>query len=363
MQKILKVQAGAKAIQEIKEKGFAQNMVKMMLGASGGPKWLILTELDKYLVGEFFEGRNTPLHLLGSSIGSWRFACYARKNPLEALETFKTNYVNFAHEYINKGDVKKDRELFTNLTKELLNSFTGKTSEGLSEIINSPIFKINFIAAGSKGLLNSEQKLPLFLGLTAAALVNMLSRKGLKYFFKRAMFYSDDQSPFYNINDLPTERIQLSSENLSNALFSSGSIPLGTYGIKGLSKINPDRVYRDGGIIDYHFNIKTELNEGIILYPHFYDFALPGWFDKITKTRKVSPENYERVVMISPGEELIRKLPYQKIPDRKDFEKMDFETRVKYWNKVVDLGKYIVEDFHEMIVKEDIFFRLKPFKA
>lgn len=359
--KNIKVQAGRKAIQEIKEKGFTQNMVKMMLGASGGPKWLMLTELDKYLVGEFFTGRNTPLHLIGSSIGSWRFACYARKNPIHALDTFKNNYINFAHEYIEKNDVKKNRELFTRLTLDLINSFTGKEKEGVNEIVNNPIFKLNFIAAGSKGLLNSEQKLPLFLGLTSAALANILSRKGLKYFFNRTLFYSDIQSPFYNITDLPTEHIRLSSENLSNALLASGSIPLATYGVKGLSENNMQRVYRDGGLIDYHFNIKTELNDGIILYPHFYDFALPGWFDKLTKTRKVTPENYERVLMISPSKELIQKLPYQKIPDRKDFEKMDFETRMKYWNKVVDMGKYMVEDFHEMIRKEDILLRLKPF--
>lgn len=358
---MIKIQAGPTAIKEIKEKGFTPELVKMMLGASGGAKWLILSEIDKYLAGEFFKERDTPLHLIGSSIGSWRFACYSRNNPKEAIETFKNNYINFGAQYVERDDVKKDRKLFTHLTKELISSFTGKRSGGVEEILNNPIFKLNFIAAGSRSLIGSELKAPLALGLVSAAMGNMLSRKGLKHHFKRAIFYTDPHSPFNNINDLPTEQIQLNRTNLGEALLASASIPFATYGVDQLSETNPEMVYRDGGLIDYHFDIETKLDEGIILYPHFYDFALPGWFDKITKTRKVSPQNYDRVVMISPSEDLISKLPYQKIPDRKDYKKMEFKTRLKYWNKVTDMSRYMADDFHEMIVKGDIVDRLRSF--
>ena len=68
MKNVLKIQAGSKAILETKENGFSQDMVKMMLGASGGPKWMILNELDKYFCGEFFKDRTEKLQLLGSLI-------------------------------------------------------------------------------------------------------------------------------------------------------------------------------------------------------------------------------------------------------------------------------------------------------
>ena len=357
MSKALKLQAGPKALKAIKEKGFSQEMVKMMFGASGGAKWLVLTELDKYLAATFFKDRETPLHLLGSSIGSWRFACYARHNPAEALESFKDNYIAFGQEYIHRDEVKKDRPLYTQLTKELVESFTGN-DENINEILSNPIFKLNFSSAASKGLLNSEQKIPLGLGLAAAAMANLGRRQWIKYFFARTLFYTDESSPFFGMADFPTERIPLQANNLKEALFSSGSIPFVTHGVSGLSESQPAQVYRDGGMVDYHFDIPTTMDEGVILYPHFYDFALPGWFDKITKTRKVTPRNYERVLMVSPSEMFVESLPFHKIPDRKDFEKMPNATRLKYWNKVADMGKYMADDFHEMLVKDDIMDRL-----
>lgn len=358
MTSALKIQAGPKAIEEIREKGFSQEMVKMMLGASGGAKWLILKELDKYLSATFFKDRATPLHLLGSSIGSWRFACYARKDPAAALESFKDSYIAFGQEYIHRDDVKKDRYLYTRLTRELVDGFTGSNLGGIDEILSNPIFKLNFSSAVSKGLLSSEKNFPLGLGLATAATANFVRRDWLKHFFTRALFHTDASSPFFGMADFPTERISLDANNLKEALLSSGSIPFVTHGVRGLSERQPSQVYRDGGMVDYHFDIPTRMEEGLILYPHFYDFAIPGWFDKITKTRKVTAQHYERVLMISPSASLVETLPFQKIPDRKDFEKMENTTRVDYWNKVADLGKYMADDFHEMLVKGDILERL-----
>ncbi|MCT4643979.1 MAG: hypothetical protein N4A74_03255 [Carboxylicivirga sp.] len=357
MERYFKIRAGSEASKEISENGFTQDMVKMMLGASGGPKWLILYELDKYLCNEFYRGRDTKLHLLGSSIGSWRMACYASANPVQALERFKENYIHFGAGYSQHEVDVMTMEQMTNHTLELIRSFV--VDEQLEQIINNPVFKLNFVAANSKGLLQRDKKVPLLMGITLAALSNVLGRKNLKYSFSRSLFYSDRSSPFYQLNDLPTETVKLVKGNLLKGLLASGSIPFLTSGIKNIEGARPQGVYRDGGLVDYHFDLELILAKGLVFYPHFYDDTIPGWFDQFIRRRKSSSENYKRVVLMSPSAELIGKLPYNKIPDRRDFAKLKWEERVKYWEKVVDISKYMVDDFHEMLQKETILSRLK----
>ena len=76
MSEILDVRAGTSAIQIIREEGLPQESIEVLVGASGGPKWFILSGIDKVLIGDYFKDRKQPLHLLGTSAGSWRFSCY-----------------------------------------------------------------------------------------------------------------------------------------------------------------------------------------------------------------------------------------------------------------------------------------------
>ncbi|MDH3847031.1 MAG: patatin-like phospholipase family protein, partial [Gammaproteobacteria bacterium] len=64
-----------------------------MAGASGGAKWLVLSKLDRVVVDTLVPGLRGPVHLIGSSIGAWRFACYAQRRPLEAIERFEEAYL------------------------------------------------------------------------------------------------------------------------------------------------------------------------------------------------------------------------------------------------------------------------------
>ncbi|PID26671.1 MAG: hypothetical protein CR982_08980 [Candidatus Cloacimonadota bacterium] len=359
MKRAIKIQAGKKAIEKIEKRGFSQDLITGMLGASGGPKWLILSELDKYLSSTFFKYRETPLHLLGSSVGSWRFAAYAGKNPEKSIEIFRDSYTNFGYRYKDLDPAKIDIDILSKLSIDMLHSFI--KDDDIEYIVNNPIFRLNIISAKCRGILKSENRISLSLGLGIAALTNAIDRNNLKYFFKRALFYSDKSSPFYAVDDMPTEKIRLSKNNLLDSLMASGSIPLVTYGVKNIEGTSRKDIYRDGGIIDYHFDIDLNIDEGIVLYPHFYDFALPGWFDKLYKKRKLSPKKYENIVMISPSKELMNKLPNRKLTDRKDFQNFDFDTRIKNWKTVIDMGRYMVDDFSEMVEKDQFLDRVKQF--
>jgi hypothetical protein len=122
--------------------------------------------------------------------------------------------------------------------------------------------------------------------------------------------------------------------------------------------------YRDGGIIDYHFDFslanKTEhlLNhakssQGLTLYPHFSAEPKAGWFDK-NSSRKVLASSYENTVLLAPSKKFIQSLPFNKIPDRTDFTELDTTTRVKYWEKVLEETEKLAECFNEFVVTQDI---------
>ena len=78
----LELRVGKGAAKRLAEEGWHADLVDGLIGASGGPKWLILGQLDRVLISELLSGRSRPLDAVGSSIGSWRHAAMAQPDPL-----------------------------------------------------------------------------------------------------------------------------------------------------------------------------------------------------------------------------------------------------------------------------------------
>ena len=77
----LTLRAGPDALHLLRERGLRAEDVDIIPAASGGPKWLVLAGLDRFLFGQFLAApRTRPMHLVGSSIGSWRMACLAQRD-------------------------------------------------------------------------------------------------------------------------------------------------------------------------------------------------------------------------------------------------------------------------------------------
>ena len=93
MKNVLTVRAGQKARQILSEEGLRPERVRVVAGAAGGPKWLVLNGLDRLLFGGWLEKTQNPLFLVGSSIGAWRFAAVATEDPAAALDRFETAYI------------------------------------------------------------------------------------------------------------------------------------------------------------------------------------------------------------------------------------------------------------------------------
>ena len=84
----LEIRAGPGALAHIRENGLAPEHVKLIPGAAGGAKWLVLRALDNYLFGHWLGGRSTPVDTVGSSIGSWRFAAAALQRTDQLLDLY-----------------------------------------------------------------------------------------------------------------------------------------------------------------------------------------------------------------------------------------------------------------------------------
>ena len=86
--------AGHRAYEKIRANGLSPEDVRMVVGASGAAKWLVLHGLDAALFASWFTGRTTPLHLYGTSIGAWKLAAAASHAPTESFDRLAHAYIH-----------------------------------------------------------------------------------------------------------------------------------------------------------------------------------------------------------------------------------------------------------------------------
>ncbi|MFT6153585.1 MAG: hypothetical protein ACJAYK_001754 [Crocinitomicaceae bacterium] len=346
----LQILAGKKAIQEIKEFGLRPQRIKLMVGASGGPKWLMLSRLDQYLSEHFFSKASQPISLIGSSIGSWRMACYAQADPLARFKEFEDLYTNQRY-----SEKLSPAEISVFVDKVLGQLFSLGRSQ---EIVNNPLRKLHIVAVRNRRFLNGRSKLAQGFGLLTAATGNLLSAKIVEAMYPRVIVSKEGSTdPYY----FTPETIELTAENLPQALVASGAIPM----VMEPTKVDggKDRWHWDGGLVDYHFPGPFNASDGLVFYPHFFPKIVPGWFDKAIPWRKAHSKNYENVVMLVPSQEFIDQLPYGKIPDRNDFVNLTNDERESYWGIVLKETDKLVAELHTALEKDGGRSVVKPIES
>lgn len=343
--------AGPSAYQDIKTHGFAEERIGTIAGASGGAKWLVLSQLDRVIASRILPKLRVPVHLLGSSIGAWRFCCYAQARPTEAIERFKAAYL--AQRY----SVKPDAEEISAMSREILAIVLGET--GAAEILTHPVLRTHIMTVRSRSLTASDRPLILAAGLVAAATSNIVSRKSLGIFFRRSLFYDPrDLPPFFNASGFPLDRIELSERNLADAVLASGAIPLVLKGVRDIDGAPPG-IYRDGGVIDYHLDLPLSAPDRLTLFPHFFEQLTPGWFDKKLTWRRPHPRHLDRTILICPSAEFIAALPNSKVPDRSDFVTMSEDLRIKVWTSAVATCARLADELNDVLDKGELPARLE----
>ncbi|MBF0228394.1 MAG: hypothetical protein HQK63_02185 [Desulfamplus sp.] len=400
MSKYLSFYGGDRAISIIKEHGgLTQDIVKVVAGAAGGPKWLILGAMDRFLFSEFFAKRLEPLFLIGSSAGAWRFAAASHNDPAKALEKFFDSYI---HQWYS---IKPTLDEIDVECKKVLDKFLDDSS--VNQILNHLYCRINFFSVRSKldftnqnpispnqdpissnqnpissnqnsissnksSVLNSINDNPIVLVsyIMAAAIANLFNRRNMRHFFTRTLFHHPSKKPpFYDMDkvsgkdNFPMLKVPLTSGNFKKALLSSGSIPLVMPCIKDIPQA-PKGVYRDGGTIDYHLDIPflSENSDKIVLFPHYTDRIVPGWLDKHITWRKPDPDNFRNVLLITPTKKFTDMLPGGKIPERQDFQtfKGKNRERIQRWKIALKYSEILGDELCRVFYSQTIDQSIQP---
>ena len=345
MQSALSVYLGSEAAKTIGDRGWQSALFSTLIGASGGPKWLILSELDKLLGQALLLGRDEPMTLLGSSIGTWRHACLSLPEPGAAISRLQRAYL-----YQEYSCARPSPTEVSEVAEQMLRKALGP--EGTRQIAAHPTLQNAIVTARAKGVARGERGWRLGVGMATASLSNAVSRRGLGLLFDRVAFCHGELSSLPFVDGFNTQLTSIDEQNLIPALKASGAIPF-------LMQCEPTipgasgGPFWDGGIIDYHFTLKANQTPGLVLYPHFRDRLTPGWFDKMLRWRTPHRSVIDQLVLMCPSDAFLAQLPHGKIPDRGDFRVMLPAERVAYWETCVRESERLAEAFHDLISGDD----------
>lgn len=342
---VLDIRVGSQARQLILKEGLQAHHVDIIPGAAGGPKGIGIQGLDQAIFGDFLPRAQQRRTLVGSSIGSWRFASVTGWGAKQGPELLSDLYTHLEfHKKMNRHEVGE-------VCREMLKGFIhGKEKK----IIENPDYHLTVLAVKSEHIFQSDHTLSLLASVLGIVTSNAISRDKMKLFMQRVIAQPKYPQAFKINNDgFTTHYCDLNESNIEDWLMASASIPVVVPAVRNI-KDAPEGAYRDGGLIDYHIDLPFQ-STGIVLYPHFTDSITPGWFDKMFKSRKSNPENQSRTVLISPSQAYLNSLPLGRLPDRKDFslKHMNQQQRIKMWKQCVSESHRLGDEFLELIEKQN----------
>src|SRR5690606_26120976 len=178
--------------------------------------------------------------------------------------------------------------------------------------------------------------------------------------FERVILHDGRAAPpLDELTDFPSRCLPLDLANLRHALLASGSIPMVMQGVRDIPGAGVG-TYRDGGLLDYHLDLPYR-GDDLVLYPHFTDKVVPGWFDKALPWRRGDATRLQNVLLVTPSPQYLAALPYGKLPDRNDFKRFmgDAQARKRYWYKAIAESQRLGDELLELIASGRLHERLQ----
>ncbi|TVP60055.1 MAG: patatin-like phospholipase family protein [Halomonadaceae bacterium] len=345
--------AGDRALARIRHRGLTPGDVTLLPGAAGGPKALGIQGLDLALFGDWLPRVPRQRSLIGSSIGSWRFASACLPDPVAGLKRLGELYT--CQRFTRGSSRQQVAAQCEAMLEELLDG------QG-PQVLENPHYSLQVMVARSRGPIGSDHTLALALGLGSVILANALHRPWLRFFYERVLLHDPRQAPSMGpFEDMPGRLGALTTENLHQALLASGSIPGVMSAVAAIAGI-PGQNFRDGGMVDYHLDLPYQCDDGVVLYPHFTDRIVPGWFDKPWRWRRGDRERLKDVLLVAPSAHYLTRLPTGKLPDRRDFvlyEGRDQE-RERDWRICMGESERLGDGFLELTETGRLADAVKP---
>ena len=344
----LKIYAGPRALNHLRERGLKPADVRVVPAAAGGPKGLVLNPIDRFLFGHWLAGCTQPLHLLGASIGAWRMAAAARADADVALAQLADDYIEQRYEHA-PGQSPSAAQVSRAFADKLALRFNAPAEQLLAH----PQRHLHVFTSHGRGLLGREGRWRTPLGYATAFGANLASRRWMGRWLERVVF-SDPRRPLpFTLHDHPTQQVGLSAHNLSPAILASCSIPFWLQAVHDIPGA-PTGAYWDGGITDYHLHLDyAQMSEGLVLYPHFQQQLVPGWLDKGLRRRHGTTARLDNVVVLAPSAEWIAGLPGAKLPDRGDFKTyLDApDERMRRWRLAVAASQQLADELADWLAR------------
>lgn len=345
----LTIRAGRNVRAHIAREGFRLADFPTLLGAAGGPKWLILYGLDRVLAPRLLQSvRDSdapirrPLDLIGASIGAWRFAAWLHEDPVAALDRLFERYTDEA--LFDPALRSPSLQDFDALFRDYLAALFG--ANGVDEVLGSELARLHMVVA-----LFPESRIPLNLRLGLAALRNLLGREALLASSPQRLLCSTGPLPALIAERWPHAALRLDAQTLVPALMATAAVPGLIRPVPGLDPSGGKGLGIDGGILDYHFD-GTQNGAGFVLYPHFVPTLTAGWFDKPFRRRRVPAERIDDLLLISPSPEFVAALPGGRIPDRGDPRRLGPAACQRAWRAAGEASLQLGDALGELLDRD-----------
>ncbi len=351
--KALRIYAGQAARAHIAQHGLRPHDVRVVPGAAGGPKGLVLGPLDRFIFGDWLGQTTHEVHLVGASIGAWRMATACLNDPVQALQRLENDYIR-QHYDLPPGQKRPSAaHVSERFGQSLLDFYGGR----IDQVLNHPRYRLHIVTARGRHLLGREHGLRTPLGYLGAFLTNSLHRKAMGAWLERVVFSSHGAALPFATADYRTRQVPLTDANFNPALQASCSIPFVLQAVHHIPGAPPG-AYWDGGITDYHLHLNYPAHTagGIVLYPHFQKAVVPGWLDKGLKWRHRATPFLDNMVVLAPDPDWVKTLPHAKLPDRTDFTRYgpDLQGRVHAWGTAVAASRQLGDEFSAWLDKPDM---------
>jgi hypothetical protein len=355
--KALRIYAGPRAIDHLRQGGLKPEHVGVIPAAAGGPKGLILGPLDRFIFGDWLARSHQRVDLVGASIGAWRMATACLREPISGFSRLERDYISQDYE-LPPG---KKYPLASHVSERFGLSLESFYGGHVLDVLNNPRYKLHIVASRGRHVLGRQHKVATPLGYAGAFLSNLLHRRVMGAWLERVVFSTSSRLPF-EAADYRTRQVELTEHNFQPALQASCSIPFVLNAVHDIPDAPPG-AYWDGGITDYHLHLDyNRAGSGpLVLYPHFQKAVVPGWLDKGLKWRHGATHFLDNTIVLAPDREWIAKLPNAKLPDRTDFPRYgrDLKARVMAWSSAASAAAQLADEFQEWLEKPDLS-RVEP---